>query len=147
MWSYWWERVGQCLLSRCIGIFYYYKKSFNRSRRKPPHWMDWSEGFNNNLERTFLVFWGKCSLFITNHLQDIHELYSLFRPWGLFSNLNLNLKEQLEVCLTCCRLRAGIPMLIAIQNLRCSNNRMTLYYSIAEETPRSKQTVQLMNIL
>ena len=25
-------------------------------------------------------------LFITNHLQDIHELYSLFRSWGLFSN-------------------------------------------------------------
>ena len=32
---------------------------------------------------TFLEFIGG---FITNHLQDIHELYSLFRPWGLFSN-------------------------------------------------------------
>jgi len=40
---------------------------------------------------------------ITNHLQDNHELYSLFRPWGLISNSHLHLhptsktKSQLKL--------------------------------------------------
>ena len=38
----------------------------------------------------------------------------------------VGLKEQLEVCLTCSKLLAAIQMLLLLQKLRCSNNKVTL---------------------
>ena len=46
---------------------------------------------------------------------------------------SFGLKDKLEVCLTCSRLLAVILMLMVFQNLRCSNNEMTLQKATSEQ--------------
>ena len=56
------------------------------------------------------------------HLNYQPLVNALLLSWWIL----LGLKEQLEVCLTCSGLLAGIQMLLLFQKLRCSNNKMIL---------------------
>ena len=72
----------------------------------------------------FLQFWKQhCKNTASpKHLNYQPFVNALLLSWWIL----LGLKEQLEVCLTCSGLLAGIQMLLLFQKLRCFNNKTIL---------------------